>query len=233
MVSKIRVDQVKFTKAQFAKFIDHSALKPFFGEKDIIRMASEAKEWGFAALSINPHYTSFAAQELKGTDIHINPCIAFPFGAISPQWKAWQTEKCMELGATEIDMVANIGAIKEEKWELVRKDIEAVTKVAKDIDVKVIIETAYLNDDLKRKAALIVAKSGAAFVKTSTGYAPSGATIHDIKLLHKTVGEKIKVKAAGGIRHFEDAVVMIENGASRIASSSSIQIMKEGGFKPD
>ncbi len=221
---------MKYSKRQFAKFLDHSALKPFFGEQDIIRMATEAKKWEFAALSINPHYTALAARELKGTDIRVNPCIAFPFGAISPEWKAWEAEMCIRQGATEIDMVTNIGAIKEGKWNLVRKDIESVVNVAKDIEVKVIIETAYLTDDLKIKAALVVAEAGAAYVKTSTGYAPTGATIHDVKLLYNTVGDRIKVKAAGGIRHYEDAVVMIQSGASRVASSSTIQIMTEGGF---
>jgi deoxyribose-phosphate aldolase len=221
---------MRYTKEKFAKFIDHSALKPYFGEKDIIKMAHEAKEWDFAALSVNPVYTPLAAKELKGTDIHINPCIAFPFGAISPKWKAWQAKNCIEEGATEIDMVANIGAIKEEKWEFVKKDIEAVVKEAGKVAVKVIIETAYLTDDLKRKSARVVAEAGGAFVKTSTGYAPSGVNLHDTHLLYTTVGDRIKVKAAGGIRHFEDAVALIEAGASRLASSSSIQIMQEGGF---
>ena len=221
---------MKFTKEKFAKYIDHSALKPQFGEKDIIRMADESLVWKFAALSVNPVYTDIAARELRGEEIHVNPCIAFPFGALTPELKALITEKCMEKGATEIDMVANIGAIREEKWEFVKKDIEGVVKAAKGSEVKVIIETAYLTDVLKEKAAVIVADAGAAFVKTSTGYAPAGASIHDIKLLYNTVGERIKVKAAGGIRHFEDAIALIENGASRIASSSSIQIMKEGGF---
>ncbi|MHA1226101.1 MAG: deoxyribose-phosphate aldolase [Candidatus Hodarchaeales archaeon] len=222
---------MKFTKDRFAKFIDHSALKPYFGEIDIIKMAEEAKEWNFAALSVNPAYTKIAARELRGSDVHVNPCIAFPFGAIPIEWKAWQAEKCIEDGATEIDMVANVGAIREEKWDYVQRDIEAVVQKAQNIDVKVIIETAYLTDELKRKAAIVVADAGAAFVKTSTGYSPSGASIHDVTLLHKAVGDRIKVKAAGGIRHFEDAVVLIESGASRLASSSSIQIMTEGGYK--
>ncbi|MFX0150308.1 MAG: deoxyribose-phosphate aldolase [Candidatus Hodarchaeota archaeon] len=221
---------MRYTKEEFAKFIDHSALRPYFGVKDIIRMANEAKEWKFAALSVNPVYTSLAAKELKGTDIHVNPCIAFPFGAIPSEWKVWQAKKCIDDGATEIDMVANIGAIKEEKWEFVEKDIQAVVHEVGKIAVKVIIETAYLTDDLKQKTARIVAEAGGAFVKTSTGYAPSGANLHDIYLLRSTVGDKIKVKAAGGIRHFEDALALIEAGASRLASSSSIQIMKEGGF---
>ncbi|MFX0183455.1 MAG: deoxyribose-phosphate aldolase [Candidatus Hodarchaeota archaeon] len=221
---------MKYTKEEFAKFMDHSALKPQFGEKDIIKMAGEAKKWKFAALSVNPAYTLIAAKELKGTDIHINPCIAFPFGAIPSKWKVWQAKKCIEDGATEIDMVANIGAIKEEKWEIVKNDVEVVVKEAGDIAVKVIIETAYLTDSLKRTAARIVADAGGAFVKTSTGYAPSGANLHDVSLLFRTVGDRIKVKAAGGIRHFEDAIAFIEAGASRLASSSSVQIMNEGGF---
>lgn len=221
---------MKFTKIEFAKYIDHSALRPNFGEKDIIRMADEAIVWKFAALSVNPVYTESAVRELRGEDILVNPCIAFPFGAISPKMKALITENCMKIGASEIDMVANIGAIREENWDFVKKDIEGVVKAAKGYEVKVIIETAYLTDELKKKAAVIVADAGAAFVKTSTGYAPAGASIHDIKLLYDAVGDRIKVKAAGGIRHYEDAVVLIENGASRIASSSSIQIMREGGF---
>ncbi|NHJ01550.1 MAG: deoxyribose-phosphate aldolase [Candidatus Heimdallarchaeota archaeon] len=221
---------MKFTKKEFAKYMDHSALKPFFGESDVIRMAGEAKEWNFAALSVNPVHIKLATSLLKGTEIHVNPCIAFPFGAISSEWKAWEAEKCITNGATEIDMVANLGAIKESKWDVVQKDIEAVIKVSQNVGVKVIIETAYLTDEMKRKAAIAVADAGAAFVKTSTGYAPAGATVHDIMLLHQTVGDRIKVKAAGGIRHFEDAVAMIKAGASRIASSSSIQIMREGGF---
>jgi deoxyribose-phosphate aldolase len=221
---------MKFTKDEFAKYIDHSALKPIFGEKDVIRMADEALVWKFAALSVNPAYTEIAVRELRGEDILVNPCIAFPFGAISPEMKSLITEKCMNQGATEIDMVANIGAIREERWDFVKKDIEGVVKAAKGYDVKVIIETAYLTDQLKKKAAVIVADAGAAFVKTSTGYAPAGSSIHDIKLLFDTVGDRIKVKAAGGIRHYEDAVALIEAGAKRIASSSSIQIMQEGGF---
>ncbi|MHA1971841.1 MAG: deoxyribose-phosphate aldolase [Candidatus Hodarchaeales archaeon] len=221
---------MKYTKEQFAKFMDHSALKPYLVEKDIIRMAREAKEWGFAALSVNPIYTKVAARELEGTDIEINPCISFPFGAIPSQWKAWEAEKCLEEGATEIDMVANIGAIREEKWNEVREDIKAVVEVAGNIKVKVIIETAYLNDFQKKKAAVCVADAGASFVKTSTGYASAGANLHDVLLLFKTVGDRIQVKAAGGIRHFEDALAFINAGASRLASSSSIQIMQEGGF---
>ncbi|MHA1226357.1 MAG: deoxyribose-phosphate aldolase [Candidatus Hodarchaeales archaeon] len=221
---------MKYTREQFAKFIDHSALKPYLSEKDIVKMAEEAKKWNFAALSVNPFYTKVAARELKGTDIQVNPCIAFPFGAIPSTWKAWEAEKCLAEGATEIDMVANIGAILEEKWVFVRRDIEAVVQKAIDVDVKVIIETAYLNDYLKKKAAICVAEAGAAFVKTSTGYATAGASIHDVSLLYNIVGDRIKVKAAGGIRHFEDAVALIDAGASRLASSSSIQIMIEGGF---
>ncbi len=222
---------MNFTKEEFAKYMDHSALKPIFGISDIIKMADEAKEWGFAALSVNPVHTKLAARELKGTDIHVNPCIAFPFGALAPEWKAWEAEKCIGNGATEIDMVANIWAIKEEKWDYVQEDIEAVVKVAKEVGIKVIIETAYLTDEMKRKAAIAVADAGATFVKTSTGYAPGGATVHDVMLLHQTVGDRIKVKAAGGIRHFEDALVMIKAGSSRIASSSSIQIMQEAGYE--
>ncbi|MFW9855328.1 MAG: deoxyribose-phosphate aldolase [Candidatus Thorarchaeota archaeon] len=223
---------MSFSKEEFAKFIDHSVLRPTTGEKDIKRVAQETRDWNFASMTVNPVWVKLTAQELKNTGIDVTACISFPFGALPPNQKAYEAREAVKNGATEIDMVANLGLILEENWIKARQDILAVVESVPDIPVKVIIETAYLTDSLKREAARCVAEAEAAYVKTSTGFAPTGATIHDVKLLAETVGNRIKVKAAGGIRHFEDALSMINAGASRLGVSSSIQIMREAGYAP-
>ncbi|MFW9778456.1 MAG: deoxyribose-phosphate aldolase [Candidatus Heimdallarchaeota archaeon] len=221
---------MSFSKEEFAKFIDHSVLRPTTGEKDIIRVAQETKDWNFASMTVNPVWVKQTAHELKNTGIDVTACISFPFGALPPDQKAYEAREAVKNGATEIDMVANIGAILDKDWARVIQDITAVVESVPNIPVKVIIETAYLTDVLKKEAAICVVEAGAAFVKTSTGFSPIGATVHDIKLLARTVNDKVKIKAAGGIRHFEDAVSMIKAGASRIGASSSIQIMLEAGY---
>lgn len=221
---------MSFSKQQFAKFIDHTVLRPTTGEKDIIRFAQETKDWQFASITVNPVWVKRAAQDLKETGINVTACISFPLGALPPHQKAYEAQAAVKDGATEIDMVANIAEILDKNWAQVIQDISTVVENVPNIPVKVIIETAYLIDDLKKEAARCVADAGAAYVKTSTGFAPMGATVHDVALLAGAVGNRIKIKAAGGIRHFEDAVCMINAGASRLGVSSSIQIMQEAGY---
>jgi len=222
---------MSYSKQQFAKFIDHTILRPTTGKEDILRVAQETKDWHFASMTVNPVWVKRAAQELKDTGINVTACIAFPLGALPPHQKAYEAKEAVKDGATEIDMVTNIAAILAKSWEEVIHDISSVVDSVPKIPVKVIIETSYLTDALKKEAARCVADVGAAFVKTSTGFAPMGATVHDVALLAETVGSRIKIKAAGGIRHFKDALCMIEAGASRLGASSSNQIMQEAGYK--
>ncbi|MFW9881866.1 MAG: deoxyribose-phosphate aldolase, partial [Candidatus Thorarchaeota archaeon] len=205
-----------YSQKEFAKFFDHTLLKANAREENIRKVAEETIAWKFASLTINPVWVPFASKLLQSyPDIHVNACIGFPLGAISTELKAMETKAVVTEGATEIDMVCNIAMILDEQWDDVRNDIKAVVEAAGKNQVKVIIETCYLSDDQKIQMAKIVAETGAAFIKTSTGFGPAGATVHDVMLLYETVKGKIGVKAAGGIRHFKDALEMINAGATR------------------
>jgi len=220
------------TKMNIAKYIDHTNLKSYATKEDIIKLCEEAKKYGFYAVCVNPYRVKLAKEHLKGTDIKVASVIGFPLGATPTEVKVFEAKKALENGADELDMVINIGALKDKNYEYVKKDIEDVTKVAheKGAIVKVIIETCYLSEEEKEIACKLAMEAGADFVKTSTGFGTGGATIEDVKLMRKVVGDKLGVKAAGGIRTYEEALAMINAGANRIGTSSGVKII-EGSKK--
>ncbi|ORC34821.1 deoxyribose-phosphate aldolase [Marispirochaeta aestuarii] len=216
------------TPREIASMIDHTLLKADAVPEQISKLCTEAGEYGFASVCINPCYVPLAAKELAGSDVKVCTVIGFPLGANTSQIKAEEAMLAVEQGASEVDMVMNIGALKAGDYALVESDIRSVVRAAGRALVKVIIETFYLSEEEKIKATEIVARSGAAFVKTSTGFAGGGATVEDVRLMKKAAGNLIRVKAAGGVRNYDDALAMIEAGASRIGTSGGISIV-EGG----
>ncbi|MBS5949048.1 MAG: deoxyribose-phosphate aldolase [Clostridium sp.] len=212
-------------KNELAKMIDHTILKPEATEKEVEKLCKEALEYNFASVCINPSMVEKAVEMLKGSDVKVCTVIGFPLGATTTEVKAFETEDVIKKGATEVDMVINVGKLKEGNLGYVKKDIEAVVNAAKGKALtKVIIETCLLTDEEKVTACKLSKEAGADFVKTSTGFSTGGATAKDIKLMRETVGEELGVKASGGVRSLEDAELMIENGASRIGASASIAI---------
>jgi deoxyribose-phosphate aldolase len=211
-----------------AKLIDHTLLKPDATQQEIAQLCFEARKYGFASVCVNPTWVPLCAQLLKGSSVKVCTVIGFPLGATSSETKAFETETAIRQGATEIDMVINIGALKARDLETVAKDIRGVvnTAHAKNIIVKVIIETALLTDEEKTIASLISKEAGADFVKTSTGFAGGGATVHDVELMRKAVGPQMGVKASGGVRTYEDAASMIKAGATRIGASAGVKIIQ-------
>jgi deoxyribose-phosphate aldolase len=210
-----------------AKYIDHTLLKAEATKDQIEKLCEEAREYDFASVCVNPAWVSYAAELLKGTSVKVCTVIGFPLGATTPEVKAYETDDAIKNGATEVDMVINIGALKSGNRELVKKDIEAVVKAAEGKALtKVIIETALLTDEEKRVSCQLSKEVGADFVKTSTGFSTAGATVEDIKLMRETVGPEMGVKASGGVRNAEDAKAMIEAGATRIGASSGISIVQ-------
>ncbi|WIF94203.1 deoxyribose-phosphate aldolase [Caminicella sporogenes] len=214
-------------KMELQKYIDHTLLKPQATEEQIIKVCSEAKKYGFASVCVNPYYTSLVRKELEGTNVKTCVVIGFPLGANTKEVKAFETKQAIENGAQEVDMVINIGALKDKKYDVVRDDIKAVVDAAKGKAlVKVIIETCLLTDEEKIKACEIAKEAGADFVKTSTGFSTGGATVEDVKLMRKTVGPDMGVKASGGVRSKEDAEAVINAGANRIGASASVAIVE-------
>ncbi|WP_163184378.1 deoxyribose-phosphate aldolase [Neobacillus sedimentimangrovi] len=210
-----------------AGMIDHTLLKADVTKDQIIKLAEEAKEYSFASVCVNPTWVKTAAEALKGTNVKVCTVIGFPLGATTPETKAFETKNAIENGATEVDMVINIGALKDKQDDLVEKDIRAVVEAAKGKAlVKVIIETCLLTDEEKKRACELSVKAGADFVKTSTGFSTGGATVEDVRLMRETVGPNIGVKASGGVRSREDAEVMVAAGANRIGASSGVAICK-------
>lgn len=209
-----------------AKMIDHTVLKAVTTKEDVIKICKEAKEYGFFSVCINPTYIELAKSELQGSDVKVCTVIGFPLGANTKETKAFETKDAIAKGADEVDMVINIGALKDKNYDLVYEDIKAVVDASnKQALVKVIIETCYLTDEEKVKACEIAVKAGTDYVKTSTGFGTGGSTPSDIKLMRETVGENIGVKASGGVRVNSDAVSVIKAGASRIGASASIAIV--------
>ena len=213
---------------EIAKLIDHTLLKADASKEGIQKLCEEAKEYEFASVCIHPTWVNFASQLLKGTSVKVCTVIGFPLGATTSDVKSYETKNAIDNGATEIDMVINIGALKDRNLELVKKDIVAVVQAASEkAIVKVIIETCLLSDEEKVLACEMAVRAGAQFVKTSTGFSTGGATVEDIMLMRKTVGPHIGVKASGGIKTADDASKMVQAGASRIGASSGIKIVKE------
>jgi len=218
------------TKEQLAKLIDHTLLKPNATKDEIKRLCEEAMKHSFWSVCVNPTYVSLATDILGGTEVKVCSVVGFPLGANTPEMKALEAEKATKDGASEIDMVINIGALKSRDYEIVKRDIREVVehaKARKDIVVKVIIETGLLTEEEKVIASRLVKESGADFVKTSTGFNAPGANVHDVKLIRETVGPDFGLKASGGIRTYRDAVKLIEAGANRIGTSSGIAIVGE------
>lgn len=211
-----------------SSYIDHTILKPEASEKDVIKICNEALEYGFASVCINPCFVKLAYSMLKDSSVKVCTVIGFPLGANTSAVKAFEADEAIQNGAEEIDMVLNIGALKDGKLQYVQEEIEAVAKVCKGRALlKVIIETCLLSDEEKIKACNAVKLAGANYVKTSTGFSSSGATEADVALMRKTVGEDFGVKASGGIRDLAAALVMIKAGATRIGASASVKIIKE------
>ncbi|GKX28248.1 deoxyribose-phosphate aldolase [Vallitalea longa] len=206
-----------------SKYIDHTILKPNASEDDVKKICDEAKKYNFASVCVNPSYVKYVSSLLKGTDIMTCAVIGFPLGATPKEVKAYEASNAIQNGAEEVDMVINVGYLKSKKYNEVEEDIKAVVDTAKGkAHVKVIIETCLLTDDEKVKACELSVAAGADFVKTSTGFSTGGATIEDVRLMKRTVGNKAKVKASGGIRDYDKAVAMIEAGADRIGTSSGV-----------
>lgn len=212
-------------KAQIAKMIDHTILKAEATESEIIKLCKEAIHYNFASVCVNPSMVPVAAKELKGTHVKVCTVIGFPLGATTTEVKAFETKDVIEKGATEVDMVINVGKLKERNLEYVKNDIKAVVEAAKGKALtKVIIETCLLTEEEKIIACRLSKEAGSDFVKTSTGFSTGGAIVEDIKLMRETVGPEMGVKASGGVRSKKDALAMIENGATRIGASASISI---------
>ncbi|KON86993.1 deoxyribose-phosphate aldolase [Sporosarcina globispora] len=209
-----------------AKMIDHTLLKADATKDQIEKICAEAKEYNFASVCVNPTWVKLSSDLLNGTEVKVCTVIGFPLGASTPETKVFETKNAIENGATEVDMVINIGALKGGDNELVERDIRAVVDAAKGKALtKVIIETCLLTEEEKVRACELSVKAGADFVKTSTGFSTGGATAEDIALMRKTVGPEIGVKASGGVRSAEDAQKMIEAGATRIGASSGAAIV--------
>jgi len=213
-------------KMDLAKYIDHTILKPEATVRDIERLCGEATKHQFAAVCINPCYVELAARLLAGTDVKVATVIGFPLGANLSVVKAFEAQQAARQGADEIDMVINIGAAKLGLWDRVLDDIRQVMAGAEGRIVKVIVETALLTEDEKKLVCSLVLASGAHYIKTSTGFAAGGASVADIKLFKAIVGEKIGIKASGGIRTRQDAVTMISAGASRLGTSAGVSMIR-------
>jgi len=214
------------TREELASLIDHTNVRADATEKDIERLCREAVSYGFRCAVVTPTNVRLAAELLEGTDVTVCSVVGFPAGVSTPRVKALEASEAVENGAGEVDMVMNIGAMKSGNRELVYRDISGVVDAA-GVPVKVILETAYLTDKEKVEACLISKEAGAAFVKTSTAYGGlAGATVEDVMLMRKTVGDEMGVKASGGIRDLETALAMIDAGADRIGTSTGVQIIE-------
>lgn len=209
-----------------AKLFDHTILKADATKEAVKKICDEAKEYGFMSVCVNSYYTSYAAQLLKGTDVKVCTVVGFPLGQMSSRAKAAEASFAVEDGAEEIDMVINIGALKDRLYDVVLSDIREVRKACGSALLKVIIETCLLDDEEKVKACELAKEAGADFVKTSTGFSTAGAKAEDVALMRRTVGEAMGVKASGGIRDKETAREMVKAGANRLGTSATTAICR-------
>lgn len=227
---------VDLTRAQLAALIDHTLLKPDAVPAQVERLCGEAVEHGFAAVCVNPANVRQAVRLLRRTKVKVCSVVGFPLGASLAETKAQEAARLIELGVSEVDMVLNVGALKAGDLRSVARDIGAVARAVRagGALLKVILETCLLTDDEKRQACLIAQRARANFVKTSTGFSTAGATAADVRLMRATVGPRMGVKAAGGIRTLADAQVMVAAGATRLGTSAGVALMKdlpaEGGY---
>jgi deoxyribose-phosphate aldolase len=212
--------------AEVARYIDHTLLKPEATREQVDKLCEEAVEYGFYSVCVNTTWTAHCARKLRGKGVKVCTVVGFPLGAMDSRAKSFETRNALENGADEIDMVMNVGALKSGDLRTVEEDIRWVRRACRQNTIlKVIIENALLTDEEKVLACQIAKRAGAHFVKTSTGFASSGATVEDIALMRRTVGMEMGVKAAGGVRSYQDALAMIQAGASRIGASSSVAIV--------
>jgi deoxyribose-phosphate aldolase len=221
-------DEWSFPKLiEIASLIDHTILKPDATREDVLRVCQEARDYEFASVCVNPFWVPLVASRLAGTRVKVCSVVGFPLGATTTADKVYETENAIRLGASEIDMVINIGALRSGDLETVEVDITAVATAVHQHDaiLKVIIETALLTDEQKVTACKLAVAAHADFVKTSTGFSTSGATVHDVELMRRTVGPNVGVKASGGIRTLEDFRNMVAAGASRVGASASVKIV--------
>lgn len=209
-----------------AKTIDHTMLKADATTETIRRYCKEAREHGFASVCVNTCQVPLVAEELKGSDVTTCCVVGFPLGAMITSAKAFEASEAVKAGAGEVDMVINIGAIKDQNYDLVREDIKAVVEASRPAIVKVIIETCLLTDEEKIEMCRVVTNAGADYIKTSTGFSKAGATFEDVKLFSEHVGEGVRIKAAGGISTMEDAEKFMELGADRLGTSRMIKLVK-------
>lgn len=208
------------------KLIDHTLLKPEATKAQIEKLCSEAKEYDFKSVCVNPYYVKYAKELLKGSDVLVCTVIGFPLGQNTTEVKVAETKDAIKNGADEIDMVINIGALKSKDEDYVLNEIKEIRNACKGKTLKVIIETCLLTDEEKITACKLSKEAGADFVKTSTGFSTHGATVEDVKLMRETVGEDMGVKASGGIRDRETALKMVEAGATRLGVSAGVEIVK-------
>ncbi|MBA7620863.1 Deoxyribose-phosphate aldolase [subsurface metagenome] len=217
---------IKITKHQLAGTIDQTMLKIEATYGDIERLCLEAEKYHFAAVAVHPVNIPLAAKMLKGTGVKVCAALAFHLGAYPPEIKEFECRDAVEKGADELDMMMNVGALKESRYDIVRKEVEGLVKAAEGRITKLILETCLLTDEEKAKACEIAKECGADFVKTSTGFGKQGATVHDVILMRRAVGADMGVKASGGIRNTETALAMIEAGANRLGVSTGAAIVE-------
>lgn len=211
----------------YAKMIDHTVLKADTKKEAVTKLCKEAMEYGFASVCVNPTWVSYCAEMLKNSDVKVCTVIGFPLGANTSAVKAFEAKDAIANGADEVDMVLNIGAMKDGNYNLVLEDIKAVVEASKGKCVKVILETCLLTKDEIVKACNLAKEAKATFVKTSTGFSTGGATVEDVALMKQTVKDDLKVKASGGVRSYDDMVKVVEAGASRIGTSSGCSLVKK------
>ena len=209
------------------KYIDHTILKPDAQKEQILKLCREAKEYDFASVCVNPCWIPLAKKELEGTDVKVCVVIGFPLGAMTTDAKVFEAKDAVEKGAEEVDMVINVGMLKDGYDAYVTEEIRRIKEAVGGRILKVIIETCLLTDEEKVRACLDAKAAGADFVKTSTGFSTGGATVHDVKLMKDTVGDALKIKASGGVRTKEAMQAMVEAGAERIGTSSGISLVSE------
>lgn len=211
---------------EYNKLIDNTLLKADATEEQIKSLCKESKEWNFMSVCVNPYYIPFCKKELSGSYVKVCTVIGFPLGQMTTEAKVFETKDALEKGADEIDMVINVAALKDKKYDYVKNEIAEIKKACGDHVLKVILECCLLNDEEKVKACLLAKEAKADFVKTSTGFSIHGATVHDVELMRKTVGPEMGVKAAGGVRSHEELLEMVKVGATRIGTSSGVKLMK-------
>ncbi len=215
------------SRAQLARLIDHSLLRAQATQGEIDQLCDEAAEHHFATVSVNPVWTAYCAKRLRDTSVGVNPVVGFPLGASTAHIKLEEAREAVRHGASELDMVINIGALRSGFPQYVEQEVAAIVKACHDVPVKVILETSYLSDEEKWRVCEIAVRARAAYVKTSTGFGKAGATPKDVALMREAVGPRFGVKAAGGIRTLRDTLLLLEAGATRIGTSRGVDILKE------